>query len=101
VRSYGLLGAQFSLKWLFWLTINPQQLASLVHINEIAVASSHRGRGIRRLLMQRIHQWGQAQDIAEIEMQVWERNDQAIGFYENLGYQMWRRTMRFSIYDRN
>ncbi|MCP4415030.1 MAG: GNAT family N-acetyltransferase [Chloroflexi bacterium] len=68
-----------------------------IHISEIAVAASHRGQGIGRLLMERIHQWGQAQGIAEIELQVWERNDQAIGFYKNLGYQMWRRTMRFTL----
>ncbi len=72
-----------------------------VHINEIAVAASHRSRGIGRLLMERIHQWGRAQGIVEIELQVWERNEKAIGFYENLGYQMWRRTMRFAVDDRN
>ena len=68
-----------------------------VHINEIAVATSRRGWGIGRLLMERIHQWGRAQCIAEIELQVWERNEKAIGFYETLGYQMWRRTMRFCL----
>ncbi len=68
-----------------------------IHISEIAVAISHRGRGIGRMLMEKIHQWGRAQGISEIELQVWERNDRAIGFYENLGYQGWRRTMRFSL----
>ena len=68
-----------------------------VYIEEIAVAASHRGRGIGRLLMERIHQWGQEQGIAEIELQVWERNEQAVSFYEKLGYQMWRRTMRYTI----
>jgi len=70
-----------------------------VHINEVAVAASHRGRGIGRLLMERIHQWGQEQGVTEIELQVWERNGQAIGFYQKLGYQMWRRTMRYTIDD--
>ncbi|UCC50774.1 MAG: GNAT family N-acetyltransferase [Anaerolineaceae bacterium] len=68
-----------------------------IHINEIAVAAAYQSQGIGRLLMERIHQWGREQDIAEIELQVWERNDQAIGFYEKLGYQKWRRTMRFTI----
>jgi len=68
-----------------------------IHISEIAVAASHRGQGIGRLLMDRIHQWGQTQGIAEIELQVWERNEPAIGFYEKLGYQMWRRTLRLTI----
>jgi GNAT superfamily N-acetyltransferase len=68
-------------------------------IEEIAVAASHRGRGIGRLLMDRIHQWGREQGITEIELQVWKRNRQAINFYEKLGYQMWRRTMRYTIDD--
>lgn len=65
-----------------------------IYIDEIAVAAAQRGRGIGRSLIEKIHQWGQAQGVDEIELQVWERNDQAIGFYENLGYQKWRRTMR-------
>jgi ribosomal protein S18 acetylase RimI-like enzyme len=67
-----------------------------VHINDIAVAAAHRGRGIGRALMERIYHWARAQSITEIELQVWERNDRAIGFYEKLGYQKWHRTMRFS-----
>jgi ribosomal protein S18 acetylase RimI-like enzyme len=70
------------------------------YIEEIAVAASHRDQGIGRLLMESVHQWGQEQGIAEIELQVWERNGQAIGFYQKLGYQMWRRTMRYTIDDR-
>lgn len=67
------------------------------HIIDIAVAAARRGHGIGRMLMERIHQWGHAQGISEIELQVWHRNDQAIGFYEKLGYQKWRHTMRFVI----
>ena len=66
-------------------------------VNEIAVAAEHRGQGIGRSLMDKIHHWARAQGIAEIELQVWERNDQAIGFDENLGYEKWRRTMRLNI----
>jgi ribosomal protein S18 acetylase RimI-like enzyme len=70
------------------------------YIKEIGVAASRRGQGIGRLLMERIHQWVQEQGIAEIELHVWERNGQAVGFYQKLGYQMWRRTMRYTIDER-
>jgi len=70
------------------------------YIEEIAVAASHRGRGIGRVLMERIHHWAQEQGITEIELQVWERNGQVIDFYQKLGYQMWRRTMRYTVNDR-
>lgn len=67
------------------------------NIQEIGVAGSHRGQGIGRLLMGRIHQWAQEKGIKEIELTVWERNGQAIRFYQELGYHMWRRTMRYII----
>lgn len=72
-----------------------------VHINDISVAVSHRGQGIGQLLMERVHKWALNQGISDIELQVWERNTQAIGFYEKIGYQPWRRTMRFTINDEN
>jgi ribosomal protein S18 acetylase RimI-like enzyme len=69
------------------------------YIQEIAVAASHRGQGIGRLLVERIHQWAQEQGIKEIELTVWERNGQAIGFYQKQGYHLWRRTMRYIVDD--
>lgn len=69
------------------------------NIREIGVAASHRGQGIGRLLMERIHRWAQEQGIKEIELHVWDRNGQAIGFYQKLGYHTWRRTMRHIIDD--
>lgn len=68
-----------------------------IYIDEIAVAASYRGRGIGRLLMEKIHRWAQEQGVAEIELKVWERNGRAINFYEKLGYQKWRRTMRYAV----
>ena len=68
-----------------------------VYIDEIAVAASHRSRGVGRALMDQVHQWAAEQSIAEIELQVWERNTNAIGFYQQLGYQPWRRTMRLRL----
>lgn len=67
------------------------------HISEIAVLKEYQGLGIGRLLMEIIHEWVYELGITEIELQVWERNESAIDFYEELGYQPWRRTIRFTF----
>ena len=72
-----------------------------MYISEIAVAASHRGLGIGRSLMENAHQWAQNQGITEIELRVWERNHQAIAFYQVLGYWMWQHTMRLTIDPQN
>lgn len=77
------------------------KLREYVHIGDIAVLKEFQGLGIGRLLMEKICQWTDDQGIKEIELQVWERNDKAIDFYEKLGYHNWRRTMRLTLDDKN
>ncbi|KAA3657436.1 MAG: GNAT family N-acetyltransferase [Chloroflexi bacterium] len=64
-----------------------------VYVDEIGVTASYRGQGIGKQLMAAAKAWAQSQGIAEIELNVWEQNGRAIGFYEELGYQTVRRRM--------
>jgi ribosomal protein S18 acetylase RimI-like enzyme len=68
-----------------------------VFVDELAVAESHRSRGIGRLLMERVRRLAKSQNINAIELQVWERNIPAMGFYKNIGYKTWRRAMRLNL----
>ena len=72
-----------------------------VHVNEIAVTQSHRSREIGRQIMERVHQWARELGISDVELQVWERNEPAIAFYQTIGYQPWPRTMRRVIDDQD
>lgn len=65
-----------------------------VHINELIVHPSFQGQGIGRLLLQRVHEWAQELEITEVELDVYEFNTSARLFYERLGYQTIRRTLR-------
>ena len=76
--------------------LNPRRY---VYVDEIAVKLGFRGRGIGKQLMVRVHQWAIERGINEIELNVWEKNKLAIGFYERLGYQTLRRGMRFKLDD--
>ena len=68
-----------------------------VHVVDIGVAQRYRGRGIGRLLMDRAKEWALGQGVNEIELNVWELNKRALGFYESLGYQTKRRTLRLVL----
>jgi len=65
-------------------------------IGTLAVAQRHQRRGIGRALMQAAESWASEKGIDQIELSVWEFNDQARAFYAALGYhtaslKMWRR----------
>lgn len=66
---------------------------SYVYVEEIAVAETHRGRGIGRRLMQWAEQWAIQHRVREIELNVWEASRGAIAFYEALGYEAVGRRM--------
>ena len=64
------------------------------HIENLAVRASSRGAGVGRALMAAAASWAVERGLSEIELNVWEFNQQALGFYEQLGYVTERRTMR-------
>jgi diamine N-acetyltransferase len=65
-----------------------------VEVDSLAVRADHQHAGIGRALMARVTDWAAARGIDELQLNVWEFNRDAIGFYEALGYVAERRTMR-------
>lgn len=64
-------------------------------IDNIVVLDVHRGKGVGKMLMKKVHEWISSKEIKHIELHVWEFNQSAIKFYEKLGYttasrKMWR-----------
>jgi len=68
-----------------------------VHVNDLAVTKRYYRRGIGRLLMTKAREWAQSKGASEIELNVWELNERAISFYEELEYQTIRRTMKLIL----
>jgi ribosomal protein S18 acetylase RimI-like enzyme len=62
-------------------------------VNNLAVHSDRRGRGIGRALMDAAHAWILEQGVVEVELGVWEFNEGARRFYEGLGYETIQRRM--------
>jgi len=65
-----------------------------VSIENVVVLDSHRRRGVGQALMERAEQWAQERNIDSIYLTVWEFNQDAIEFYERLGYEMLHHRMR-------
>lgn len=55
-------------------------------IDGIVVMSKYKKRGIGGMLMKRIEEWTKEKGASSIELNVFEFNEEAITFYESLGY---------------
>lgn len=62
-------------------------------IDQIGVKSEYRGRGIGKALMEAASSWARDMGADQIELNVWEFNQRAISFYEELGYKTASRRM--------
>jgi ribosomal protein S18 acetylase RimI-like enzyme len=56
------------------------------YVEEVAVSSDHRRLGVGKALMQGVEGWARDRKVDQIELTVWEFNDEAMKFYESLGY---------------
>ncbi len=64
-----------------------------VMIHDLVVGKDFRRAGIGRALVERVHEWALARDVAEVELNVWEFNKPALALYEEMGYETVRRRM--------
>ena len=62
------------------------QPQSFCRIATVCVSEVYRGRGIGTQLMHHVEQWATAQHCAEIRLNVFEFNQQAIALYQELGF---------------
>jgi ribosomal protein S18 acetylase RimI-like enzyme len=58
----------------------------LAYLEELVVAPQCRRRGVGEALMRRVEDWARNQQVARLELTVWEFNRGAIEFYQTLGY---------------
>jgi ribosomal protein S18 acetylase RimI-like enzyme len=68
----------------------PRRYAVLI---DLVVRSGYQKRGIGRTLVDKAQAWAIAQRVTSIELNVFEFNENAISFYEKLGYRTLSRKM--------
>ncbi|GET37885.1 GNAT family N-acetyltransferase [Microseira wollei] len=63
-------------------------------VSQLIVKQNCRRCGVGRALMEKVHQWTITKGIADVELNIWEFNTDAIAFYEKLGYRTNYRHMK-------
>jgi ribosomal protein S18 acetylase RimI-like enzyme len=56
------------------------------HISDLVIDSELKRKGIGKLLLKESHKWFQEKEITEVNLTVFDFNEEAIEFYRNLGY---------------
>jgi ribosomal protein S18 acetylase RimI-like enzyme len=56
------------------------------YLEELVVSPAHRRKGIATVLVDEVEDWASAQRVDAVELTVWEFNEDALRFYESLGY---------------
>jgi diamine N-acetyltransferase len=66
-------------------------------IDGIAIKSEFQNQGLGRILMEKAQEWAVIKGAEYIELNVYEFNENAISFYERLGYHTSSRRMRKNL----
>lgn len=70
---------------------------SIYYITEFGVDSAFHRQGVGRELLEFMREDARARGFARIELDVWAFNEDAIRFYEAVGFQTFRRFMEWNL----
>jgi GNAT superfamily N-acetyltransferase len=68
-----------------------------LNVDAVVVTERLRGSGAGHALMEAAHTWGRARGLTDVQLNVWEFNQDAIRFYERMGYTTSTRRMRLTL----
>lgn len=71
-----------------------------LEVDEFGVDIAHRRQGIGRQLFDEIRRFARKKGFSRIELNMWEFNENALKFYEAIGFNTYRRYMEMTV-DRN
>lgn len=74
-----------------------QQARNFYHIEEFGVDKEHRRLGIATMLMDFMRKDARSRGFEKIELDMWEFNEGALKFYENIGFLTYRRYLEMFL----
>jgi GNAT superfamily N-acetyltransferase len=63
-------------------------------LDQIAVRAEWRGQGVARALVEALDRWARKRQCPEMELEVWDFNEEAAASFARLGFRSLRRRMR-------
>lgn len=74
-----------------------QHAGNIYHIEEFGVAEQYRRRGIATMLVDFMREDAVGRGFEKIRLNVWEFNEEALKFYESVGFLTYRRDMELLL----
>ncbi|MBR4224274.1 MAG: GNAT family N-acetyltransferase [Oscillospiraceae bacterium] len=68
-----------------------------LNVEEFGVDEAHRRKGVGRELMRYIRDTAKAEGFDRVELDMWEFNQGALAFYEDMGFTTYRRYMKMDV----
>ena len=59
----------------------------VAHVEDLALHPEAEGKGLARRLMEAAEEWARERGCRRVTLNVWARNERAVGLYHRLGYQ--------------
>lgn len=69
------------------------------HVAEFGVDAAFRRRGVATALMDAVRDDARARGFSRIELDVWAFNRDAVAFYDNYGFRLYRRFLELNLTD--
>lgn len=66
-------------------------------VDEFGVDECVRRQGVGRALFEAVREYAKSLGVSRIELNMWEFNQEALKFYESIGFSTYRRYMEFTI----
>ena len=68
-----------------------------LHIEELGTLQGQQGKGYGKAIMEKVKELAKERNISRLELDVWSFNEQAIKFYDKIGFERYREYLELNI----
>ena len=68
-----------------------------LEVGELGVLENQKGKGVGSKIMESVYEYARSLNISEVQLNMWEFNENALNFYNKQGFETYRRHMRIKV----